>query len=1617
MAEQIKDFGGAVNRDIAFSKVKEDILYDSENFRITTQEGGTLAVRTNIKGNTKILEIPDSPAEVELILLEELILGNLYNIVFNITNSATSITSAVNININYAAFSSFYQAVKTQLLAYTLNPAHALYGAGIILPSNYTKLIIRGTFSGVSSFTMTNVGPSINVTSKASLLLARPIQTGLKIIGWCTIRDTIYLLTTNATFNPDTGVGPFISLGQWWRLDYDKSLSPSDPLNYTLKLVYNNEMNVTIERPVANPGMIEGRYENENIQKIYWTDNFNVPRQINVAPSRDAITAALTIEQLNLIPALNMEPPRITGISDGGLLAGVYFVIYRLKNLNNSETRFSRSSVAFPILDAREGVDAVGYYPDKPVNDANGINSNKSIRVQIDNIDTEYSTIELATIWYKNNTDLPVIEIVKELSIPANGKIDTFITGEEPNKVTITLDEATSFTTAIRRCKTMAAKKQTLFLGNLTISSQKVDYDTRTYRFPANSQYTIIWDGAGNSYRIDANNSFKIDRVNGVVVTPYDVPEDHDCIQDYNMQDPGGAGGLVNTFGAIANYLYLPNSFVLGGEGPNLKYVFVTGQESHILDNVRKQTGVTFAVTGPFSIPANGEYAEFDSLSSTPVNALTPSYSNYQSPFNYGLYEGYMRDELYRFGVVLYDQLDNPTYVNWSADIRMPHIYMPDVTAGALYTSTGTEPRSTIDYAYPNGQVFKSRPTDYDAATTTLSANPLGLLFTFKNPPDPYYQTASIVRLERTKGDKHVLGQGLFRQPYRAASCWGNGANYLFLCPLDPNGNPRNFPNANGATYSSSTGEATAWSFHSPETIRFEDPTGSVIPETQIPNAGATDTVEVVSLYDSTDKYYLQWRNVFSNQSFIADGSYYYLFTVNGTVCGDHTIEYWANYRKHYNFIEDPTTPKIIKGYTGAGGGTDNPYKVIRVYDNNSRFTSAKNSLFTTTTGFKKVTPCVPTSFPEEEPAWRNGTSCDGQNKNPDNSGQTNDAKHIMSALGRCSVLELDYASVYADLNETHSGSRQMLIRDNIWNSERTYVANYKKSPALAYGGNTYFARSVNEYLSCGNFTRFSGGPVDTIVFGGDTVIEVFDKILDQYNRDEHQAVLNAGASNFGPNWAPSFVCQYPSLVLNYMRWAFFPVETSIPIGYRRARGTYSPTANLNGGAVPNRVSEIAGNDKLIDMLPSSIEAYEHFGLDPVYIHNSKSIYRYFPFNPSAIVTETFDCRVWRSENKIDGETVESWSIYRPNLFKDVESAYGPLNNLVVFQDKLYFIQDKGFGTLQVDEQKLITDAQGESDLVLGSTGLLERYDYISTKTGTKHQFSMSVSDYSMVWFDTLARKIMRYKPGELQPVSDIRGYHAFLYQETDGIIQTDDNPYVFQGVHSTYDYRFNEFYMTFVQPSNLLRDGRTMPPNPFTLVFNELFDGFVGRYTHHPVVYINDKSNIFSVPANLDTPLSPSSMYVHHYGDYGVFYEQSPAQSKISFVINESPTTEKVLNNLEVSVEVFDVTKELFAQPMMYTFFDRMRVYDNYQNSDFIQLVPGLARKHKTIWNIKVPSDRVLDVTQPIFDSANLSITRPSITRRFKDKWFIVELVYDNADNYKLVAHNAKALFTVNSR
>lgn len=1416
-------------------------------------------------------------------------------------------------------------------------------------------------------------GPQLDFASfTSSTVTTIGTSTGY-IIGWVNLRDDLYLFTTDGIFDPDdSSTGPFISTGQIWRFRYRKDIDYTDVNQYHLDLIYSSSgLNFTTHRPIANPGMIEARYESAAIQKIYWTDNYNVPRQINVA---DPNVSTLSIEDLNLQPSLSMDLPVVTEIIDGGdLNIGVYQIAYRLKNTNGSETRFSRTSNLIPIIDAQlSTATPTTYFPILLIKD----NSKKSIKVTVDNLNLNYDTIEFVTIYYFDEYSEPEISIVKESFIPLLGSIEVIITGAEDPQIPITKNELTAFTVFFKRCKTLTSKKQTLFLANTTIADQEVTFDSRTYRYPINSDTTYIQTESDlstfNSIVYDSiNNGFYYEGVFG-----QDVPETHDCLQTYNKQGPE----------AETNYLYLPNSNKLGGKGPNITYEFYTKNNYIKLDN-KNVGGSSTGAGGPHITPDTGFQVSFNSLDKDPYVADTVTQSDYSSPYTYDIYVGYRRDEMYRFGIVFFDEVDNPTYVNWIGDIRMPHIFMPDTTLDARYPGTGLL-RSTIGsnaatYPYVG---FSSSPTYFNTTTTDLYANPLGIKFTidFSSIADKY-KKAMIVRVALKEEYRHILGQGIFLPTFKAYSPDANDANYVFTT---------NFTAGN--SYIDPSDDTTlndiwndCWTFKSPEFL-FTDK-----------SSFGNDSVDVLGLMSAI------------NSSGLTDylGGYYKgqnFGAINIRNYGDvqnQPFSAWVN--KLYEFIETATLPASIKQSNNL-----NPYRVVHRAPldgrTGGRFRAQAGSTLTipgqTFTNPRIIANCSPRDT-SGDPVGGVQVSAVGGGGAPDYmaGGYSVGNKGLFVQLNSNDATNWNYTNDsgnnYLELDGWNTNARSEYIE---------YLANYTKTIASPFGGQNYFSRSYSEYLDCKNLINISdkSNPIDVIVFGGDTVISVLDHVYRFFDVNE--------------------VCSYGDGAEMYMNYYMMPVETSIAIPYRRNPNNLPSNSSV---AVPNRAINISLCDNVCGTCwgGTRIESNEHFEIDPVFNYTDKGVYKYFP-KPALIDTsETFDCRAWRSERKTDGELVESWSIFKPESFLDVESAYGPINNLIVFQDKLFFFQDRGFGVLQVAEQKVITGADSDlGDLVLGSSGILERYDYISTKTGTKHQFSMSVSDYTMVWFDSLARKIYSYSTpsktdGGLKPLTDLKGYSAYLYNNTGGALQTNDNPYLSKGVHSTYDFRHNEFYITFI---NVDSDTNEIIFQD-TLVYNDLLDGFIGSYTHYPKVYINDKVNIFSTQTLTNSNFD--SIYIHNYGDYGKFYDiDLPKASSISFVVNENPTLEKVFTNLEIVSESFKpntLTNKNYnslSEIDYNDFFNTLRVYNNYQNTDVID-TSVLSRKHKTIWNLKVPSDRVLDVNANIFEPTNLYTNilgrRPPITRKMKDKWFIVDLVYDNLNNNKLVIYSAKAIYSVNSR
>lgn len=700
----INSFQKGINQDLQKSIPQTDSYFSTTDFRLITNDGGTSFALENIKGNSLFQVIP-STSDVWEITMDEITIAEfpINMLTYTLTINGNSINYNPVITQTYTEYLEAWVDV--------INANSATLEVNAILSDTDRKIIIW-------SDTLVNANMTISVVDGTSTYnpfvctkLVDYIESP-KIIGWEVIRDMIYIFTCN-----DDYAFPTTSSGQVWEIEYDwNTLTIAN-----ITLLYNNVLNFSTFNGIANPGMIEGRYENPYVQKLYWTDNYNSPRHMNVA---DPDLFGVSVSNIDIKGKANMSVPILQEVLQSGtVLTGVHQVAYRYKNTFGTETIFSPASVQTHVIQQSEQENDLNeYYGCDSI-----LNSGKSLKFSISELDTSYDRIEIVDIYYSSKNSPPEINIIYDLPIEDQNSISFIITGNE-TPVPITNIEYNTFELDFTRVGSLAAKDNTLYYADVTAAVFDVDFDARAYRFPltainTGSTLTTIEDSSGNTTTVDSSD-WTIDGVNP-------VPEDADAIQDYDSQSPS----------SWANFLYQAGSTVLGGSGPNISYKFTEPDSGTYPESVMYLDGTIKSIYS--KVPHRSLAKDTTTVDLNVPNQTHPHIYTFRSPaspYLSFLEKGYTRDEMYRFGIVFYDLNGKPGYVKWIADIRMPHMYMPKVS-----TASNKELQfNHTDFVSPNLYGY-NLGIEFTVDVTSVAEQISGF---------------SIVRVERTETDKHIIGSG-----------------------------------------------------------------------------------------------------------------------------------------------------------------------------------------------------------------------------------------------------------------------------------------------------------------------------------------------------------------------------------------------------------------------------------------------------------------------------------------------------------------------------------------------------------------------------------------------------------------------------------------------------------------------------------------------------------------------------------------------------------------------------------------------------------------------------------------------------------------------------------------
>lgn len=618
-----------------------------------------------------------------------------------------------------------------------------------------------------------------DVIAKIGKTLIADDQT-CEIITTVNIRNTvvalvshIYKEATKDAFVPDFDVKPYIEYFYILRLlfkdgkykGYEVVLGPCEDYKVTDKL------------------SIETRYEDETVQKLYIADGKNPIMSVNVMQYNGT-----KISNLYTAPSVTFQKLKFDDFISGSLAASTVQYSYQLYKKYGRESLISPPTKKLDIVN----VNITNKYltPNTQSSEQGeqyeGVAERKitncGVKLSVDLSGVEYfDSIKVYRISQFNNSETPTVELIIDTKITDKKFVikDNGLNALE--KLDLGLYNSISGIHIIPQV--IKQKNNILFVGSLKeqqFSNEAFEtYDARAFSFNEEG-VGRVFNQAGDKLPYTAEN-FPADVAN--IPYEYCINKSSDINKLYTLHSDDIKDWTYNINSGEYDRYTIPQGGVrnwkfYGGSGKNISWRFVVtplvGDASQsTLDSWNGHYGVehdTCYYGRPehrarklkaYYITSEGEYVPTGGAGSSDTilpsdwnssNNLT-NVMDYSSPRIAMSYKSLRRDELYRYGIVLYDKFGNRSSVRWIADIRVPNMYIPGFQT---FDCKSLLPKAEGVY----GTVTQYDREQYDE----LTVNSLGIEFTIHNLPEDCV-SYEIVRADRTINDIATLSQGVVSRP------------------------------------------------------------------------------------------------------------------------------------------------------------------------------------------------------------------------------------------------------------------------------------------------------------------------------------------------------------------------------------------------------------------------------------------------------------------------------------------------------------------------------------------------------------------------------------------------------------------------------------------------------------------------------------------------------------------------------------------------------------------------------------------------------------------------------------------------------------------------------------
>lgn len=1335
------------------------------------------------------------------------------------------------------------------------------------------------------------------------------------------------------------------------------------------ELLYEGKLNFDYQNPIETLPY----FENEKIQKVYWTDGLNQPRFINIVESEEK-KAKWTDTSFDFVSTIELkETVQITARESGGMFpAGKIQYFFTYSNSFGVETNIFRATELFDLKFQDRGA-----APDE--------RTSQSFEIQINNLDQNFQYVNIYSAIRTSINTTPTCKRVAHLAITKRQVyintysydvffIDTNLSGEtiEPSELFYKGGEQIC-------AYTFDQKDNTLFIGNYTIQrptiKQTIKDALRAYALDLNmnspmfkrslrtankgnlkielpqQEYGKFFNTCknakryfrkGNIYRLGVQFQYFTGKWSEVVwLGDYECP-------DYSIYREDMERGVWWYSSPLAHLQFNSNSRALLQQLINQGYRRM--RPVIVYPNIKERKVLAQGLLCN-TLHSNKEYYKY-----------YPDYlvRGINSNSNAEQYNGYLSKPLYREGQAMGFGEYKPPYINTHTH---PNIsaYLAEQESEILLFQSGHicsmyAPEFEFDDSYKCYNYIDVKLRNVGGIDTIVS-----------NKSEIDIQTSSI-----SKGEAGKYRWKNNEQTDAFFDFWENGLKF----DLWKRENAEK-------SYWAAFGNGDDNMYHAAVIDDRYEPDGSMpkrllISKINTPNMGYThytggyvwhDTLRNLKM--KTDE--ILQREVPTVESVFMSRFWYYIYPVfmwqpSGSINYDteenpssvlKTNHTW-NYHKsiHYNNVWNDNTVDVASAVIFNGATIKLTYPNL---DETIFYTANVDTMLYLDnrygTAVRKQQRLNDGGLNWKLIADNNPNLAITKGKELDlddiNNGTSYDYDGIIQ------VYSDDYMPWGGWLNE-HSKISFDWLPNSMYNYRKSFTTSikYKSVPhlALALGATKVREHSNSHYIEVfgkridsvmwknNSYTRVNiEQPVITgTMFGGYTedvlqsnsfipcgdIVDICTKVHDEENDTDRYEVKNLIELiwKYGDTYRQIYSClkTYPMTLQdeNMVHEIFdFPVET-----YLNLEGRYDKNIdNPNMGTLPSNYNLI----------------------NPVY-NQEDNFMVYHGLNLEKNDVDTFKNTFTWSLTKYAGDETDKWTQITLASTYDVDGTKGAITKIINYSDQLLIFQPNGVASILYNEREQLATGSG-LPVELSNSGKVTGVRYMTALAGCSNKWSICKSEKAIYWIDTINKQICNFSGSGLTNMSDNLGFHSWI----NSMIQNNYiwNPLDFDSFVTYFD-PYNESVMFFFKEK--------------MLSFNEqvqAFDSFFS-YGHIPY-YMAFSNSAFTLSDKDSDGVETYKVWEQHKGRYNEFYTKyEPYWTTV--LVNSEPNLDKVFNNIDIRSDMWDMEDNLLEET-----YSHLEVWNEYQHNKsllirrvdiprvHIPLKHSILKKKYRTWYINIPRDQ----------------------------------------------------------